>query len=44
MSIPLGQDRPRRVLLYLISATRGGPVCAVIIATLKDKPMNVNQL
>jgi DNA-binding transcriptional ArsR family regulator len=44
MSLLLGPDRLRRVLLYLISATRGGPVRAVIIATLKDEPMNVNQL
>lgn len=44
MSLPLGPDRLRRVLLYLISATRGGPVRAVIIATLKEEPMNVNQL
>jgi predicted ArsR family transcriptional regulator len=44
MSLLLGPDRLRRVLLYLISATRGGPVRAVIIATLKEEPMNVNQL
>lgn len=44
MSLLLGTDRLRRLLLYLISATRGGPVRAVIIATLKEEPMNVNQL
>ena len=44
MSLPLSPDRLRRVLLYLISATRGGPVRAVIITTLKEQPMNVNQL
>lgn len=44
MSIPLGIERLKRVLLYLISATRGGPVRAVIIAALKEEPMNVNQL
>jgi DNA-binding transcriptional ArsR family regulator len=44
MSFTLGPDRLRRVLLYLISATRGGPVRAVIIRTLKEEPMNVNQL
>ena len=30
--------------MYLISATRGGPVRAVIISTLNDQPMNANQL
>jgi DNA-binding transcriptional ArsR family regulator len=30
--------------LYLISATRGGPARALIITTLKDEPMNANQL
>ena len=44
MSFTLAPDRLRRVLLYLISATRGGPVRAVIISTLKEEPMNVNQL
>ena len=44
MSLILGPDRLRRVLLYLISATRGGPVRAVILATLKHEPMNANQL
>ena len=44
MSLPLGPERLRRVLLYLISATRGGPVRATIITTLKAQPMNVNQL
>ena len=34
----------RRVLLYLISATRGGPARAAIITTLKVEPMNANQL
>ena len=40
----LGPDHLKRVLLYLISATRGGPVRATIIATLKEQPMNANQL
>ncbi len=44
MSIMQSPDRLRRVLLYLISATRGGPVRAVIITTLKEQPMNANQL
>ena len=44
MSLILSPDRLRRLLLYLISATRGGPVRAVIIATLKEEPMNANQL
>ena len=44
MSLTLGPDRLRRVLLYLISATKGGPLRAVIIATLKEQPMNANQL
>lgn len=44
MSLTLSPDRLKRVLLYLISATRGGPVRAVIITTLKEQPMNVNQL
>ncbi len=44
MNLILGPDRLRRVLLYLISATRGGPVRAVILATLKEEPMNANQL
>lgn len=44
MSFALGPDRLRRVLLYLISATRGGPVRAVIISTLKEEPMNANKL
>jgi len=44
MSLVPGPDRLRRVLLYLISATRGGPVRAVMISTLKDQPMNANQL
>lgn len=34
----------RRVLFYLISATKGGPLRAVIIGTLKEHPMNANQL
>lgn len=44
MSLLLSADRLRRVLLYLISATRGGPVRSTIISTLKEEPMNVNQL
>ena len=44
MSLILSPDRLRRLLLYLISATRGGPVRALILATLKDEPMNANQL
>jgi len=44
MSMIVSPDRLRRVLLYLISATRGGPVRGVIIAALKDEPMNANQL
>ena len=44
MSFLLGPDRLRRLLLYLISATRGGPVRGLIIATLKEEPMNANQL
>ncbi len=44
MSLTLSPDRLRRVLLYLISATRGGPARTVIITTLKEQPMNVNQL
>ena len=44
MSLALGPVRLRRTLLYLVSATRGGPARAKIITTLKDEPMNVNQL
>ena len=44
MGFTLGPDRLRLVLLYLIAATRGGPVRAVIISTLREEPMNVNQL
>ena len=44
MSLALDPNRLRRVLLYLISATRGGPVRAVMISTLKEEPMNANQL
>jgi DNA-binding transcriptional ArsR family regulator len=44
MGLILGPDHLRRVLLYLISATRGGPLRGVILATLKDEPMNANQL
>ena len=44
MSFAWGPERLRRILLYLISATRGGPARATIITTLKDEPMNANQL
>ena len=44
MSLALDPNRLRRVLLYLISATRGGPVRATMISTLKEEPMNANQL
>jgi len=39
-----GPDRLRRLLFYLIMATRGGPVRGLIISTLKEEPMNANQL
>ena len=44
MSLALDPNRLRRVLLYLISATRGGLVRAAMISTLKEEPMNANQL
>ena len=44
MSFSLDPARLKRILLYLISATRGGPVRARIISLLKEEPMNANQL
>ena len=44
MSTILGPDRLRRILMFLIHGTRGGPVRALILATLEEQPLNANQL
>lgn len=39
-----GEKYLRRLLWYLLGGTRGGPMRAEIIKSLKDRPSNPNQL
>jgi DNA-binding transcriptional ArsR family regulator len=39
-----GEKYLRRLLWYLLGGTRGGPTRAEILKTLRERPMNANQL
>jgi len=39
-----GKKYLRRLLWYLLGGTRGGPTRAEILKTLRERPMNANQL
>ncbi len=39
-----GEKYLKRLLWYLLGGTRGGPTRAEILKTLRDRPLNANQL